>query len=173
MTSRSQPQPPQPHTVIARLLHWGFVVLFAYGLTKQLDTVAQLEDAALLRFEMLFAAVFLAVLVMRFFYMKTTRPTALRDTAPAHMRFLARAGHLAMYASLAMIAISGMLIGTLYGVGIKAGLVMDLTVGLHEASVMASYVTIALHVAAAVYHRLKGDGIWSSMVPVWRETQSR
>ena len=42
----------------ALLLHWGFVALFIYGVIKQVDSVSQLEDAAFLRFEMVFAAFF-------------------------------------------------------------------------------------------------------------------
>lgn len=165
-----QSQTIRPHSLTAKVLHWGFLILFAYGLTKQLDNVAQLEDAALLRFEMIFAAVFLAILIGRFFYMRSTRPTALPDNTPRTMKLAARAGHLALYASLAMIAVSGMGIGTLYWAGIKQGLLMDAVIGLHEISVLASYITIGLHIAAAVFHRLKGDGIWSAMVPVWKET---
>ncbi len=42
-----------------KMLHWGFVLLFAYGIFKQLDNLSQLEDSALFRFEIIFALVFL------------------------------------------------------------------------------------------------------------------
>ena len=29
-----------------------------------------------------------------------------------------------------------------------------------------SYVVIGIHVAAAIYSRIKGEGVWSSMVPI-------
>jgi len=32
----------------AKLLHWGFVILFLYGLLKQIDSINQLEDDNLL-----------------------------------------------------------------------------------------------------------------------------
>jgi len=35
--------------------------------------------------------------------------------------------------------------------------------------VNVSYVLILGHIGAAIYHRRKGDGIWSAMVPVWKE----
>lgn len=147
-------------------------MVFAYGLTKQLDSVDQLSDAALLRFEIVFALVFLALLAIRYAYMHLTRPTALPADTPPMMKKLARLGHLAMYLSLAMIAVSGIVIGALYNAGGARATGMELAIALHEASVTATYATIALHVAAALFHRLKGDGIWSAMVPVWKEDRS-
>ena len=44
---------------LAKLMHWGFVFLFIYGLLKQIDSLNQLEDASLLKFEVVFASVFL------------------------------------------------------------------------------------------------------------------
>ena len=43
----------------AKLLHWGFVLLFLYGLLKQIDSINQLEDDNLLMFEIIFALAFL------------------------------------------------------------------------------------------------------------------
>ena len=57
----------------AKLMHWGFVLLFIYALLKQIDELNQLEDAALLRFEVIFAGVFVLLLLIRFVYMKTTQ----------------------------------------------------------------------------------------------------
>ena len=38
------------YSTTAKVFHWGFVVLFAYGIAKQVDDISQLEDFALLRF---------------------------------------------------------------------------------------------------------------------------
>lgn len=167
--SGTETSQPKDHSLIAKIFHWGFIVVFAYALTKQLGSVGELADTALLRFEVIFAIAFLLLLGVRFAYMHLTRPTALPDTTSPLMKFLARAGHLAMYASLAMIAISGLMIGAIYAYIGPEGFWMDAALGLHEASVMASYVTIGLHVTAALYHRWLGDGIWSTMVPLWKE----
>ena len=32
-----------PHGLTARVLHWGFIAVFVYALTKQLDEVEELE----------------------------------------------------------------------------------------------------------------------------------
>jgi cytochrome b561 len=34
------------------------------------------------------------------------------------------------------------------------------------------YFLIFLHVSAAIFHRFKKDGVWSSMVPVFRENKN-
>ena len=61
------------------------------------------------------------------------------------------------------------MIGGLYSAEIKVGLLMDIALALHEFFVWCSGVLITGHVIAALYHRMQGDGIWSSMVPLWRE----
>lgn len=159
----------KPHSVFAKTIHWSFAALFAYAIYKQVDDVSQLSEPGLLRFEVIFAAAFLGLLVARFFFMRSTRPSALPESTPAPMRYAARVGHLAMYVSVGMIAVSGLLIGAVYASGARDGALLEGIIGLHELSVTASYVTIALHVSAALFHRLKGDGIWSAMVPVFRE----
>ena len=39
----------------------------------------------------------------------------------------------------------------------------------HEFAATASYVLLAIHVSAAIYSRIKGEGVWSSMVPILKE----
>lgn len=161
-------RPIESHSTTARWLHWGFIVVFVYALTKQLDEVEELEDAALLIDEMVFASIFLVLLLGRFFYMRR-KPTVLPVDTPKHMRRLARTVHLAMYTCLAMIAVTGLVIGALYGGGIKSGVSMELALIAHEIFVITTYWLIIGHVAAAIFHRRRNDGIWSSMVPLWKE----
>ena len=123
---------PKPHSLIAKTLHWGFIAVFVYAIIKQIDGIEELSDPALLRFEIIFAFGFLLLLLVRFVYMRLTRPTALPDDTPKHMRLMARAGHLAIYVSLSMIAISGLLIGLLYQMGGPEATGMGLAIGLHE-----------------------------------------
>lgn len=162
-------QSVQPHSLTVKTIHWGFTGAYVYALTKQLDEVEELEDFSLLQQEMAFAAVFLILLLARFVYMRSTRPTALVVDTPERVKRMARYCHVGMYISLSVIAASGLMIGGLYWTGIKSGVAMDAVLGLHEISVIASYYLIGLHVAGAIYHRRKRDGIWNAMVPVWRE----
>ena len=145
--------------------------MFVYALFKQLDEVEELEDLSLLHYEMVFASFFLILLLARFVYMQRTRPTVLPTDAPQTTRLSARAVHLAMYCSLALVAITGLGIGGLYWNGTKAGTAMETLLLVHEICVISSYWLIAGHVAAALYHRSKKDGIWDAMVPVWKESR--
>ncbi|MFK8027349.1 MAG: cytochrome b [Gammaproteobacteria bacterium] len=162
-----------PHSRIAKFLHWGFIGVFIYGLTKQLDEVEQLEDFALLQFELIFASIFLVLLIVRYVYMRATTPTVLPSNASKIMKIMSRLAHLGMYISLSMIAVTGLMIGGLFWVGIKHGVAMNIVLALHEISVITTYFLIGIHIAAAVYHRLKKDGIWSAMVPFWKENSSK
>ena len=153
----------------AKLMHWGFVLLFVYGLLKQIDSLNQLEDSSLLKFEVVFASVFLFLLLIRFIYMKTTQQSSLPESTPKPQIMAAKIVHSSMYTCLALIPFTGLLIGLLFWLGLKEGLLINLVVGAHELSVSIIYWLIGLHVLAAVYHRLKNDGVWSSMVPLWKE----
>ena len=159
----------QPHSLAAKSLHWGFIVVFLYALSKQLDEVEELEAPGLLQYEMAFAVVFLLLVGARFAFMGSSRPTALPDGTPKRERLLARACHLGMYVSLALIPMSGLCIGGLYWSGVKQGAAMDASLLVHEIAVNTLYTLIVIHVAAALYHRYQGDGVWDAMVPVWRE----
>ena len=60
----------QKYSFLAKFFHWGFVFLFGYGIFKQVDDIEQLENISLLKFEILFASIFLFFLILRFFYIK-------------------------------------------------------------------------------------------------------
>jgi len=159
-----------PHSFAAKFSHWGFIAVYIYALTKQLDDVEELENSALLQAEMIFAGIFLVLLIARFIFMQSTRPSALPQT-PRRDRLLARIVHLAMYFGLAAIALTGLIIGGLYESGMKDGDAMEFVLLLHEIAVNASYFLIVGHVLAALYHRSKRDGIWDTMVPFWKESE--
>ena len=154
---------------IAKLMHWGFVLLFIYALLKQIDELNQLEDVALLRFEVIFAGVFVILLLIRFVYMKTTQKSSLPDSTPKSQVLAAKFVHSRMYICLALIPLTGLLIGLLFWLGLKDGFLIDIAVAAHEFAVSVIYWLIGLHILAAVYHRLKKDGVWSSMVPFLKE----
>ena len=154
---------------IAKLLHWGFVVLFVYGISKQLDEINELEDIALLKFEVVFALAFLILLIIRFIYMKVTQNSSLPEKTPEIQKLAAKIVHYAMYICLAAIAGTGLIIGFLYWMGFKSGFLINSVVELHSLSVSAIYWFIAIHILAAIYHRLLKDGVWTSMVPFLTE----
>ena len=154
---------------IAKFMHWGFVLLFIYGLLKQIDELNQLEDKELLQFEVIFATVFVLLLLIRFIYMKTTQKSSLPDSTPKSQLLAARVVHYGMYACLALIPLTGLLIGLLFWLGFEDGFLINTVVEVHEFSVSVIYWLIGLHILAAIFHRLKNDGVWSSMVPFLKE----
>jgi len=157
---------------MAKIFHWGFIILYAYGILKQVDDISQLEDSSLLVFEVLFASAFLIIVLIRYFYMRKFE-TFLGASEPvpvAHM-YLAKTIHTSMYLCLAMLPLSGLLIAGLFAQGITDGPMQDMALTLHEFSADLSYLLIALHVGAALWSRVKGDGVWTSMVPLWKEDE--
>ena len=52
------------YSFIAKFWHWGFVLLFIYGVAKQVDEIEQLEDQFFFQFEIIFALLFLKFLVI-------------------------------------------------------------------------------------------------------------
>ena len=153
------------YSQIAKLFHWGFVILFAYGVAKQVDDINQLEVNTFLRFEITFAIIFLFLLLIRFIYMKKTQKTSIPEDAPKAQKIAAKIVQNGMYLLLACTALSGLLIGFLYWLEIKNGFLINLIIGIHEIVINLLYFFIGIHICAAIYHRLKKDRVWYSMVP--------
>ena len=116
------------YSFFARFLHWCFVIIFAYGIYKQVDDINQLEDISFFRTEIIFASVFLLFLIFRFFYMTKTQKTSIPEDTPKSQKFAAKIVHLSMYICLAGIAISGLLIGYFFSLGFRDELLMNIIV---------------------------------------------
>ena len=157
------------YSFLAKFWHWGFVLLFIYGVAKQVDEIEQLEDKFFFQFEIVFALLFLFLLIIRFVYMNKTQETSLPDDTSKFQKITARSVHLGMYTTLAGTAITGLLIGLFYWLGFKDGLLIDLLTAIHSFVVNALYWLIGIHIIAAIYHRLRKDNVWSSMVPFFKE----
>ena len=52
------------HSFLAKSFHWLFVFVFGYGVFKQIQSKDQLNDIELLKSEMLFAVIFLSVIIL-------------------------------------------------------------------------------------------------------------
>ena len=156
------------HTTLAKFIHWTFTLLYAYGIFKQVDDLTELQNPSLLNFEILFATIFLILVLVRYFYMKDA-PTLLgahEDVPKGHL-FIAKTVHRLVYFSLIMLPTTGLLIAGLFNLGMGG---IELAIALHEFSAFLSYIVIALHVGASLYSRYKGEGLWNAMVPIWKET---
>ena len=155
------------HTKLAKFFHWGFIVLYLYGIVKQVDDISDLEDSKLLIFEVIFASVFLGIVIARYFYMRKVE-TMHASSVQVHRvhKVIAKTVHISMYIVLVLLPISGLSIAFLFNQGIKDGPMQLVALSVHEFAATASYVLIAIHVSAAIYSRIKGEGVWSSMVPI-------
>ena len=160
------------YSLLAKCLHWSFVVLFAYGIYKQVEDLSDLEDLSLLKFEIFFAFIFLLFLAFRFVYMTTTQKTSLPDNTSRVQKFAAKLVHYSMYFCLFIIVLSGLMIGFLYWFGIKEGYLIEFSIFIHESFFSIIYWLISIHVIASVYHRFKQDGVWNSMVPFLKENKT-
>ena len=157
------------HSLLAKSLHWVFVFMFGYGVLKQIQGKEQLNDIGLLKSELLFALIFLAFIAFRFIYMKKKFKTSLPSETSTIHRLAAKFIHTSMYVTLSGIAISGLGVGFLFWLGYQNSYLIDLTIWSHELFFSTAIWLISLHVLAAVYHRIRHDFVWSSMVPFLKE----
>ena len=163
----------QSYSSLAKWLHWSFVILFAYGIYKQVGELNELEDLSLLKFEIFFAFIFLLFLAFRFVYMTKTQNSSLPENTSKAQKIAAKLVHLSMYFCLFGIVLSGLMIGFLYWFGIKGGYLIEFSIFIHESFFSIIYWLISLHVIASIYHRFKQDGVWNSMVPFLKENKTQ
>lgn len=165
------------HTLLARSIHWSFILLYVYGIFKQVNALEDLEDKRILLFEIIFASIFLIIVILRYSYMRRFK-TFLGARKPVHIvhYYFARSVHKAMYACFILLPLTGLIIAGLYTQGYTMNAtpdeeqtIMDFVLDLHGLVAELSYLLILIHIAAAIYSRLKGEGVWSSMVPVLKE----
>ena len=169
----------RPHTRLAKVIHWSFVVLYAYGIFKQVDDLSQLEEKSLLLFEVAFATLFLVIVIMRYTYMRRFETLqGAREPVPKVHTYFAKAVHLSMYACFILLPLTGLAIAGLYTQGYtvnatpdETGSIMDVVLDLHGSVADLSYFLIVVHIAAALWSRVKGEGVWSSMVPIMHEKE--
>ncbi|MAV44030.1 MAG: cytochrome B [Euryarchaeota archaeon] len=169
----------QSHTRTAKIFHWSFIVLYVYGIFKQVNELEELEDRGLLIFEIIFASLFLIIVISRYSYMRRFK-TFLGAKEPVHVvhYYFARSVHKAMYACFILLPLTGLMIAGLYTQGYTVNAtpdeeqtIMDVVLDLHGFIADLSYMLIIVHIAAAIYSRLKGEGVWSSMVPILKESK--
>lgn len=165
------------HTKLAKTIHWSFIILYVYGIFKQVNALEDLEDQGLLISEIIFATAFIVIVILRYSYMRRFK-TFLGAREPVHIvhYYFARSVHKAMYACFILLPLTGLMIAGLYSQGYTVNAtpdeeqtVMDVVLDLHGLVAEISYLLIIIHIAAAIYSRIKGEGVWSSMVPMLKE----
>ena len=102
-----------------------------------------------------------------------TQKTFLPEDTPKAQKLAAKIVHNGMYALLIGTVLSGLLIGFLFWIEHIDGIITDIVIIFHEININLLYLFIGIHIVAAIYHRLKRDGVWSSMVPFFKEKKPR
>ena len=106
------------HTFLGKTFHWCFIILYAYGIFKQLDDISQLEDKGLLVFEVAFASIFLLIVILRYSYMRKFGTfIGANEPIPRVHELLARSIHVSMYLCLILLPLSGLAIAGLFSLG--------------------------------------------------------
>ena len=140
------------HSRLAKFFHWSFIVLYLYGIIKQVNELEELENKDLLFFEIIFASIFLIIVILRYSYMSRFR-TFLGAKEPVHVvhYYFARSVHKAMYACFILLPLTGLMIAGLYSRGYTVNAtpdeeqtIMDVVLDLHGA-VAVSYTHLRAH----------------------------
>ena len=116
------------YSILAKLFHWGFVILFVYGVAKQVEDISQLKDSSFFRFEIIFALFFLFLLIIRFIYMKKTQKSSMPEETSKVQKIIAKIVHNGMYILMIGTVLSGILIGYLFWVGFQNGFLINLII---------------------------------------------
>ena len=153
------------YSILAKLFHWGFVILFVYGVAKQVEDISQLKDSSFFRFEIIFALFFFILLIIRFIYMKRTQKSSIPEETSKVQKIIAKIVHNGMYILMIGTVLSGILIGYLFWVGFQNGFFINLIISIHEFIINLLYWFIGIYIFAAIFHRFKRDVVWSSMTP--------
>lgn len=158
-------QTAAPHGFVTRGLHWLSAALLAFGYIKGLDSVSELADPAVLRFEVLYALGLGALFAVRLLW--TTRfagATRLPAAAPRWEHTLSRIVHVGLYVSLFGIVLSGLGIALAYSVPALSGTALVAVIGMHEAFLSILPVLLLTHIAGALWHKcVRRDGVFESM----------
>lgn len=167
--------------IVSRLFHWLTVLIVLVMIPVGLTMVQEIPKATQDRLFILhkgLGSVFLVVILLRVCWRIVVPPSPLPATIPSWQRRAAGAVHLGLYALLLVMAVSGYVrvttggfpIEWLNALGIpplfpKAEGVSKIASGVHAVAKNLLIVLIAVHVAAAIQHGFRRDGILSRMWP--------
>lgn len=155
----------KPHGFVTRGIHWLSVLVIAYGYYKGLDSVDQLADPALFRFEVFFASAMGLLFAFRLFWtQKIGGATRLPQAAPWWEHMASRVVHYGLYGSVFTIVGSGLAIAFAYASPLFGDFTIAALTVVHEAALAVLPVLIGVHVAGALWHWvIRRDGVLESM----------
>ena len=152
------------HGRIAQALHWLTPMLLVYAYFRNGDVTGALTNPAAMTREIWFGIAVLVAFALRYIWMRRFNGGASRlaADAPRWERKASKFGHGAIYAFVAAIVLTGFSIPLAQSTG-NSDLV-DVAGGFHEFITNVGVGLLAIHVAAALWHKLlRNDGIWESI----------
>ena len=163
--STSAKTPVKPHGLVTRGIHWLSILVIGYGYLKGLDSVNQLADPALIRFEVIFASGMGLLFAFRLFWtQKIGGATRLPLTAPKWEHIASRCVHYGLYASVFAIVGTGLAIAFAYASPLFGDLFINAMIFFHETALAILPPLIVIHIAGALWHKLvRRDGVLESM----------
>ncbi len=172
----------QPYNLVARVFHWGIVVLLAVQVTIALvlpSILPKADEDRLTAWHLSVGSTILFIMLLRLAWRLThPAPPPPVDLPPA-LRLLSRATHWAFYAILVLLPVLGWTAASAFGATVRLfGLIplpalvapnkpfAEAIGGVHETVAFILLALIALHVAGALYHALiKRDDVIRRMLP--------
>jgi cytochrome b561 len=183
MESRATSSSPAPrYTRVAKVLHWLLVALvfgqIVFGWFVRTVERGTPDRSLFVNLHKSTGITIGLVILFRLYWRFTHRPPPLPAAIAAWERLSARASHIALYACMLIMPVSGYLASNFSKYGIKYFNVVALPPwGIDDKQIYAvfntthvatSYVFVALiaiHMAAALTHLLRRDGIFERMWP--------
>jgi len=169
---------------IQKIIHWLMSILIMLDLViaQKFGGDMELWDRLESRVDhatagMIVAFLFILRIILRYRYGAPSLPS----TMPVWQTYMAKAGHYGLYFLMGLLIISGITTANFTTDPIVVfGLInlssevnnvemFNLIRGVHEFATNAIIALISIHILAAIYHRLKKDGVWNSMVPFFKE----
>lgn len=165
-TANATQQPAaKPHGFVTRGIHWLSLLMIGYGYLKGLDSVNQLADPALLRFEVIFASALGLLFAFRLFWtQKIGGASRLPQDAPKWEHLASRSVHYGLYGSVFAIVGTGFAIAYGYASPLLGGQFTSAIIEVHEVALGVLPILILVHIAGALWHKIiRQDGVLESM----------
>lgn len=166
--------------LVSRLFHWGIALLVAWQLLKIFDRIDDGEHwvgQTLVPYHISIGVLIGLLMVFRILWAGSQRNNRPQAPPPPLMAFLARAGHVLLYAALVLMPITGIsiMLGNGYGLtvfgmelvakGAEIPWLADIGSALHSPVAWLLLVMIAGHAGMAlVHHFVKKDGVLRRML---------
>ncbi len=182
MTLQMQADAPQPYDRIVIALHWliGLALLGQIGFGFLLDDIAPRNTparAGVINLHKSFGIVLGVLILVRVAWWLTHRPPPWPVSMPAWQQWAARWTHRLLYLCMVIMPVSGYVGSNFskYGVrffghawapwGPEDRQLYAVFNGVHKATAIFFALLIGLHVAAAIRHALRADGMLGRMMP--------